>query len=291
MQPFVSIIIPVFNDQVGIETCLRFVESTTYSSERYEVIVVDNGSTPALILPVFTGGSVKLVRCGERGSYAARNAGVKVASGDVLAFIDADCWPAMSWLERGVVALAEASTPVVIGGDVLFDMPSNPSSVALYQGVVGFGQKDNIENRRFSATANLFCTRSIFEQIGSFDERLLSGGDREWCWRATRSGVSVRFAPDAIVYTKPRETLGDAVRQARRVAAGRKYLREKAHPYIQSDAIKKQRSPMIAFVWIWQQAGLNAWEKARVTIVASIIFVATGLERLRLLLGAQAERR
>src|SRR5690606_21992846 len=126
----------------------------------------------------------KLVVCRTPGSYAARNEAVKAASGSVLAFTDADCEPAPDWISAGVAELQRLSDSSIVGGEVRFAEPAKRSGTALYQMSVGFQQEENIRDRGFSATANLFCSYATFMRIGPFNELLLSGGDREWAWRA-----------------------------------------------------------------------------------------------------------
>src|SRR5690606_32838471 len=143
----------------------------------------------------------RIVRCATPGSYAARNVGVREATGEILAFTDVDCIPAADWVREGVDAIQRVKGRSVIGGDVRFLKAQRETIVERYQRLTGFMQEENIKNLGFTATANLFVTRDALSQIGYFDERLFSAGDREWCWRAARAGYSVEFSPSAIVYT------------------------------------------------------------------------------------------
>lgn len=287
----VSIVIPAFNDQAGINTCLEGISRQTYPHDLIEVIVVDNGSTPALIIHDAFGLTIRLERCPKPGSYAARNVGTAAATGTVLAFTDADCRPDPHWLENGLTALDAKPGCAVIGGEVLLEWPARPSAVALYQCITGFGQEENIRDKGFSATANLFCTRSQFETVGPFDERLLSGGDREWCWRASRHGISVLYEPKALIHTQPRTHLSGAIRQARRVVAGRKSLRQLRLTHIGDAGVAKQRSSWQAIISILSTDQLRLWDRFRVLFVAILIRAAAAFESLRLGFGRVAERR
>jgi glycosyltransferase involved in cell wall biosynthesis len=289
-QPAVSVIIPVFNDLPGLKTCLESIAGQNYSMEALEVIAVDNGSIPPLVIDSRYPFSLRLVRFTKPGSYAARNAGAECALGDVLAFIDADCWPDKDWLARGTSCLTAHMGESIVGGEVSIVKPEKPAAVSLYQWVTGFGQNSNIRDKAFSATANLFCTREQFITIGPFDERLLSGGDREWCWRAAKRDISVAYAPDAVAYTRPRESLRGAVRQARRVAAGRKALRGLGLTHKGDAAIAKQRSAWQSVTWILSRSELGLSERLRVLWVAIIIRTVSALETIRLATGGRAER-
>jgi glycosyltransferase involved in cell wall biosynthesis len=225
---FVSVIIPVFNDQAGVDSCLKALQLQDYPHNRFEVVMVDNASTtPIRIDPVYAD-IARVVVCASPGAYAARNVGIAVANGDVLAFTDADCLPDPNWISAGLAALHASHTPCVIGGEVEMRLSPRPTAVELYQYLTGFMQFENINNLGFTATANLFAFKSHLTDIGLFDEILLSGGDREWSWRAAKAGYRVKYAADAIVVTSPRNSLAAAIRQARRVAGGRYALRRGA---------------------------------------------------------------
>lgn len=287
----VSVIIPVFNDASGIARTLKGLSQQSWSLGGIEVIVVDNGSEPPVALAAGYPFPVQVVRCDTPGSYAARNAGAAVAKGEVFAFTDADCIPCEHWLERGIAPLIEGGGRWAVGGEVLFTPIDSPTGVALYQMTTGFGQEGNIRDKGFSATANLFCTKAQFEKVGPFEERLLSGGDREWAWRASTHQIGMTYQPDAIVYTAPRSTLREAIRQARRVVAGRAGLRKLGLAHIGDSAVTKQRSAWESVRWILANRDLNAWDRLRVLLMAILIRVAAGVESVRLALGATPERR
>lgn len=287
----ISIIIPVFNDAAGVARTLEGISRQSWPIDDIEVIVVDNGSDEPIHFHTEYPFPVHLIRCETPGSYAARNAGAALATGGVLAFTDADCVPCKHWLERGSRFLIDGGGAFVVGGHVAFNTLKSPSSVALYQITMGFGQESNIRDKGFTATANLFCTRTQFEKVGPFDERLLSGGDREWSWRARAHHISVRYLPDAIVYTDPRSTFNSAVRQARRVVAGRASLRRLGLAHIGDTAVDKHRTGWRSANWILANPRLGSWDKLRILSAAAFIRGAAAVESVRLALGAKAERR
>jgi len=159
----------------------------------------------------------------------------------------------------------------------------------LYQLAAGFGQRANVERREFAATANLFCTKSQFRDVGPFDEALFSGGDRDWCWRALRQGIRVRFEPRCVVHTEPRVRLRDAVRQARRVAAGRVRLSRRSS--VESEGLRRDRTLWESIAWVWSIPHLTLRDRIRVLVAAGVIRAASAGEHIRLWLGGVAERR
>lgn len=108
-QPFVSVIVPVRNDNVRLEQCLRALESKTYPRDRYEVVVVDNGSTQSVAPVVASYSHARLMHEGRPGSYAVRNAGLLHARGEVVAFTGLD-----EGQGRGVRSMSKANRVATI---------------------------------------------------------------------------------------------------------------------------------------------------------------------------------
>ena len=285
-----SVIIPVFNDQDGVTRCLFALAKQVITHRSFEIVVVDNGSDPPIRVEHFDTLRVILVRCETPGSYAARNTGVAASSGRVLAFTDADCIPDPHWLEVGGRAI-EAHPQQVIGGEVLVTQPTVRTGTGLYQHLVGFRQRENIEERGFAVTANLFCSRKTFLRVGEFNSRLLSGGDQEWCLRAAQAGALLRFESSAIIRTEPRTSLSAAVRQARRVAAGRRHLSESPSVPVRRAQLRHHRSRFAVLREVLETEGLSALDRVRIIGAAAMIFGSTLLENARLGLGGAAERR
>lgn len=288
---FVSVIIPVYNDQTGVNTCIKALQLQNYPHSRFEIIVVDNASTtPINIDPIYTD-IARVVVSKSPGAYAARNVGIGVASGEVLAFTDADCLPDPNWISAGIAALHASHIPCVIGGEVKMLLSPQPTAVELYQYLTGFMQFENINNRGFTATANLFTFKAHVTEIGLFDEALLSGGDREWSWRAAKAGYRVKYAAEAIVVTSPRKSLASATRQARRVAGGRYALRRGSRNHVTSTGLKPHRTPWRAVSWILFHPELSPWNRLRVFYIASILNLVQVTETIKLALGHEPERR
>lgn len=289
--PSISVIIPVFNDPEGIKACLDGLKNQTWPMQSVEVIVVDNDSRPALRLHQEYPFDLRVLRCSTPGSYAARNEGAQNACCDILAFTDADCIPAPKWLENGAGALGGDSAKSLVGGEVALLTPEPITATARYQLLTGFQQAANILDKGFSATANLFCLREHYSAIGPFEEELLSGGDREWCWRANRRGYQIKYAGDAIVHTTPRTTLSSAVRQARRVAAGRLHLKNNHLSFSHESQLEPHRTSLESVVWILKGSGLSIRQRIQILSIAFIIKLATVIELVRLRLGSNPERR
>jgi glycosyltransferase involved in cell wall biosynthesis len=194
----VSVVIPVRNSPERLRACLEGLCAQSYPADRYEVIVVDNGSTdqtPAVARSF-------AVRVLEENSvvspYAARNAGMAVARGSILALIDASCIPEPDWLSRGVSALQSRSGDLA-GGQVRFTFSEQRSIGELADAFMNVDVEASIANHASCMAGNLFVQRRVVEALGPFERELRSGGDMLWTRRASDAGFKLIYAEDAVV--------------------------------------------------------------------------------------------
>jgi glycosyltransferase involved in cell wall biosynthesis len=177
-RPFASVIVPVKDGLELLQRCVQALLDQDYPQDRYEIFIVDNGSavSPAGKLP---GGSrVTLLSEPGPGSYRARNTGLAQASGEIIAFTDADCRPDRQWLSNAVRFLVEHPDVDMIGGRVDFSFaggrPVNgPEWIEFAE---GFPQDRYLANG-YAVTANMVTRRSVFDRVGLFNAELKSGGD------------------------------------------------------------------------------------------------------------------
>ena len=223
-KPFVSVIIPVLNDGDRLRRCLAALEDQTYPGDRFEVIVVDNGSKqdPAEIVSPFP--HAKLAREPKPSSYAARNAGIALAKGDVLAFTDSDCVPAKQWLEAGVATLTSSPECGMVAGavEVFCKDENRPSAVELFERITAFPQERYLREYHYGVTANIFTFRHVMNRVGTFDDRLQSSGDNEWGNRVHRAGIRQVYSADAKVLHPARSTFGEIRRKTVRLVHGQR---------------------------------------------------------------------
>jgi GT2 family glycosyltransferase len=226
-QPFVSVIIPVLNQRQELARCLRALGTQSYPADRYEVIVVDNGSQPPLGAELGDHPGVRHILAPTPGSYAARNRGIEAARGEVLAFTDADCVPAADWIGQGVAAMQALHGSGMLAGriDIRTPNPERLSAAELFESVLAFPQAHYV-SLGFAATANLFTFRATFDRTGLFDERLMSGGDVEWGHRVRALALPQAYADQVRVTHDARRTLRELGRKARRVAGGVQLIAE-----------------------------------------------------------------
>jgi GT2 family glycosyltransferase len=180
--------------------------------EPWEVVIADNGSRD---------GSAELARrwaeehpefrvvdaSARPGPSAARNMGAAAASGELLAFCDADDVVQPGWLAGCAAALADAD--VVAGHLDLWSLngglPAPTQAAATRQ--LGFLPA--------ALGANLAVRRAAFEAVGGFDEELATGEDIDLSWRLQLAGFRFTSAPAAVVAKRERTQFGQVFRQAR----------------------------------------------------------------------------
>ena len=217
-----SIIIPVYNDPLGIRQTLCAV-SVLNSRRSYEVLVVDNDSTDS------TGNVIRqyveenenvelLVEDELQGSYAARNKGLQHASGDIIAFLDADETVDNEYLETALEAMEDQDVDY-LGCNVELTLPEN-TLVGRYNVRTGFPVRQYLEQQHYAPTCALLVRREVFENVGRFDSRLISGGDREFGERVHEAGYDQGYAEDAVVYHPARTEFSSLAKKNVRVGRG-----------------------------------------------------------------------
>jgi GT2 family glycosyltransferase len=215
--PKVSVIVPHYHDLARLDLCLDALERQTYPRARFEIVVADNASPEGEeAVSAVVRGRARLLVVTERGAGPARNGGVAVATGDVLAFTDSDCIPEPAWLEAAVAALREGE---VVGGRmrVLAEQVGSPNPVEAFEMVFAFDNEHYVKRLGFTVTANLVCRRDTFDRVGGF--RVGVSEDLEWSGRARQAGCRLVYAEDAVVGHPARTSWAELTGKWRRINA------------------------------------------------------------------------
>lgn len=211
---FVSIVIPHRGSDFALESCLSAIRAQDYPKEFMETFVVLNESNNRELSFKLRPGE-KLLWEPREGSYAARNYGIRVARGDVIALTDSDTEPGPSWISAGVTCLSQGAQ--LVAGAIQVTHSTPPNSSALYEKLFAFDQEKNAGFGQ-SVTANLLVKREVFTTYGLFDENAKSGEDFEWTRSATSQGAAMVFCKDALVRHPARESWVELVKKAYRTA-------------------------------------------------------------------------
>jgi GT2 family glycosyltransferase len=173
---------------------------STQTAAAIEIVVVDDGSVdPARVAAIVEASpNARLVRLEGAGPAAARNAGVRAASGSVVLFTDDDCIPDQTWVER--LSAAVRSEPEAVTGGTTVPLPGSPATVRATEAIT----RVLASRTPFRATNNVGTARSLLLAF-PFDERFAAaaGEDRDWCARLDADGIEIRTAPDAVVVHAP----------------------------------------------------------------------------------------
>jgi GT2 family glycosyltransferase len=211
----VSVIIPHYQDLARLQLCLEALGRQTFPRERFEIIVADNNSPcgEAAVAQAIAG-RARLTIVREKGAGPARNGGVALARGAILAFTDSDCVPEPQWLEEGLKGLESAD---FVGGtvEVLVDDPQAMTPVECFERVFAFDFRTYILKKEFTGSGNLFCPRKVFDAVGGFASGVSE--DVEWCMRARAAGYSIGFAPRAAIGHPARRTWAEMETRWRRL--------------------------------------------------------------------------
>lgn len=220
LQPQVSVVIPHLNEAENLRRCLQSLAAQRTEGIPFEVIVVDNGSRdmPQTVCAEFPG--VRLELEPVPGPGPARNRGASLARGEIIAFIDADCVADPGWMRSIASTMRERPDIDLVGGDIgiLMTDANRPTSIEAYESIYSYRAREYVEKHGFAATGNMAVRTDVFRSVGPFGG-ITTMEDTEWGQRATSSGHSIKFLPDAKVFTPSCKSFEElAVRWDRHVA-------------------------------------------------------------------------
>ena len=218
--PFFSVVVPTHRRIPRLCACLDALAALDYPTERFEVIVVNDGceGLSADQLAAFRG-RLQLTSVDQPwgGPAAARNTGVSRARGGYIVFTDDDCTPAPDWL-RAMESGVRHHPDALIGGRAINGLPDDLCATAsqmLVDYLYLYYQDGTARGPRFFTSNNMCVPRSSLGDAGGFDESftLAAGEDREFCDRWASSGRPLAYQPDAIVHHQHAMTLRSFTRQ------------------------------------------------------------------------------
>jgi O-antigen biosynthesis protein len=212
--PLISVVVCAYNAADTLEGCLRSLADLPYP--RYEVVVVDDGSTDDTADIARRFGSVRLVEQGtNQGLSAARNRGAHEARGEIVAYLDADAealpdWLCWSW--RGMQALRADG----VGGPNL-PFPDAGLQERAVSGAPGVPVPavDPDGTAEHLAGCNMVLRRDLVLDVGFEPALRTSSDDVRFCTQALASGARLAYHPRAAVLHHRRATIRGFLRQQR----------------------------------------------------------------------------
>lgn len=192
----VSIIIPSLNSPLLNRVLEKISQQTQYSAIG-EILVV--GKDDLQLHQQVNNPLVRLIDTGQAVNAAkARNIGIEQAKHDLLIFIDSDCLPEPTWLERHLQAQSQGH--LVVGGGV---DPNGTNYWSLSYNLTLFHEffsTNPAGQKSYLPTLNLSVHKKVTDAVGLLNEVLSRGQDIEWTTRMKEAGFLPYFEPTAVVF-------------------------------------------------------------------------------------------
>jgi len=234
--PVVSVIIPAHNEEDTINKCLTSLENLSYPCDKLEIILINDGSTDET-KNVIDQHCQKLncicIGTSGVGPSKARNLGLKEASGEYVAFTDADCVVDEEWLNELLKGFISEDVAGVGGSqDAPDDATEFEGKVHTFLSSMHFiceymKEGDMIKTVQHVASCNAMYRRSVIEEVSGFDERLWPGEDVDLDYKITHKGYKVTYNPKAIVAHHRPKNLKSFFNMMKRYGWAQAYLIQK----------------------------------------------------------------
>lgn len=230
----ISVVIPVYNDPDGVSRTVNSIIDNTQSTDLEEIIVVDNNSdNPTKRIIKDFARNTDLVKYAYEGdvqtSYAARNTGIEHAIGDYLVFLDADVTVSEGWLTVGIDEMSSAGVHYMGCAVEVVDESNEPTVFSQYNQRSTFVIEELLEEHGYVPTVCLFVTSELINDIGGFDERLISTGDMEFGNRVKERGYTLHYTDQVTIFHPARTSFRSLIKRNMRIGRGHCQL-QRNHP-------------------------------------------------------------
>jgi glycosyltransferase involved in cell wall biosynthesis len=219
----ISVVIPIFNAENTLERCLNSI--IEQSHKPYEVILVDNNSMDKSysIAEKFKhkNQKAKIILSKEqiKGPSAARNKGIRLARGDIVAFTDSDCIAHSDWLKNIIKEYNNENIAAVAGNIKGFKPEGNVQKFLSLFTLRGYTERG--EFRKFNLisggfpTANFSAKLNVLRELKGFDENMkIYTEDFDLCARLYSLGHLIIYTPDALIYHIHRNSIKGLINQS-----------------------------------------------------------------------------
>lgn len=238
----ISVIVPVYNGAQTIGDMLQALRAQIGARDA-EIIVVDNGSTDNTV-SIVREHAVTLLHEPRRGPAAARNCGLRRASGDIIVHLDADTLPTRRWLSNLVSVFDDPNVTLAVGRTLTY-LPTTPEE--RFVAAAGLNDERAIyaEAFPFAPSLNMAVRREAALAVGGWAEDMPTAEDVEFSHRVLRlCRTPISFRPNAVLFHRSRTTIDT--------------LRKQAWTYGQGAAHMYRRHPDVAR-WDFAKSMRLAW--------------------------------
>ena len=249
--PKVSVVVCSYNGSKTLDGCLRSLQKLNYPD--YEVILVDDGSSDSVPAIAARHSYVRYFRQANKGLSVARNVGMELAAGEVIAYTDDDCFADEDWLYFLVAKLLESEASGV-GGPNLLPMHDGPvaACVSASPGTPAHVLIDDNVAEHVPGCNMAFWAERL-RAIGGFDAVYRAAGDDvDVCWRLQEQGEKIVYSPAAMVWHHRRSTVRAYLKQQRGYGHAEALLKRK-HP----EKFRGFRNDLSWLGRIYSRAGLG----------------------------------
>ncbi|MBT0813045.1 glycosyltransferase family 2 protein [Litoribacter ruber] len=219
---YFSVVVPTFQDSERLHLLLQSLDNQNFDLDPWEVIVVNNAPNAPVELKSNYSFPIVIETELRVGSYAARNRGLKIAKGKIIAFTDSDMLPDIDWL---ITAYRCFSTDFgkeigILTGPVplFFKNPNHLTPAEVYEKYTGFDFEGYAKEGSCGA-GNWFSYKSVLQEFGGFREDLRSNGDTELSLRISQK-YKVVYVPELINRHPARYTTVELVFRYQRILGG-----------------------------------------------------------------------
>lgn len=213
----VSVILLTKNSAATVQKSLESIFQQTRQPD--EVVVVDGSSNDGT-LDIVSKYPVKLVSEPGLGFGHARNVGVQNASGNIVFFIDSDCYAEPDWIKKALPHF-DKHNPGIAGVTGRTNLWNTESAVARFLACVG--GRMNMPNQpktvRIAPTMNLALRREVVDEVGGFDETMIRCEDTDLTYKVSQ-GHKILYEPNAVIWFRGSPSLGVASRKCIRHFTG-----------------------------------------------------------------------
>jgi len=233
---FLSIVIPVRNEEKFIQRTLESLVNQDFPRGRYELIVVDGRSTD-LTVPIVQkfiadhpDVNIRLVDNPGILSSRARNIGIRMSKGQLIGVIDGHVYIPDNQLFTNMEKFKKETGMLCLARPAPLDVPDLDDGLAYWIAVArksflghsnGSMIYSSYEGQCDPVSSGFAYDRSVFEKVGYFDESLDAAEDVEFHHRLKKAGIMAYTSPKLTIYYFPRSTFRDLFRQQERYGEGR----------------------------------------------------------------------
>jgi len=210
---FASIVISTYNRAKYLQTTLESWTKQDYPPEKFELLIIDNGSTDNTrevaenFQKKYPGFQVRYVYLDEPCLSCARNKGIEMSRGEIVAFVDDDAEPSSSYLAFLEKYVRQYPGILAFGGKVLpkYETGKEPEWMSPYlsrlYSLVDLGDKPKKFDKKYPVGCNMLFRKEIFDLIGKFDiPPGLRSEDKHFFLKVKRAGLPVIYLPEVKVW-------------------------------------------------------------------------------------------